>query len=144
MSDAPDFSGRSVLWLDQGWQPAYIGFCPTKKAWKREMRRMGIKDAAAFPAASGTTNTFEDKSGKLSIIVTLAEGVEKSVSRIQIAGLLAHEATHVWQFVRKHMGEHEPSVEFEAYSVQAIFQNLYRAWFDTRGHLAQPDAPTKP
>lgn len=29
------------------------------------------------------------------------------------------------------MGEKDPSIEFEAYSVQAIFQDLYQAWLDT-------------
>lgn len=138
MSDArTDFSGKSVLWLDQGWQPAFIGFCPTRTAWNREMRKIGVKNEP-WPEAAGTTQTFEQK-GKLCIIVTLRAEAEAGHSRIEIAGLIAHEATHVWQFIRKHMGERDPSVEFEAYSVQAIFQNLYRAWFDVRGHLLAAD-----
>jgi hypothetical protein len=35
--------------------------------------------------------------------------------------LLVHESVHVWQEIRKRMGEKEPSSEFEAYSVQSIF-----------------------
>ena len=135
--DAPDLSGRSVLWLDQGWQPVFIGFCPTKKAWKREMKRMGLKDEP-YLATAGRTDTFTMK-GKTCIIVSLAEGVEDGVTRIQIAGLLAHEAVHVWQNIQKDIGETAPGVEMEACSVQAIFQNLYRTWFDTRGHLVAAD-----
>lgn len=132
-----DFSGKSVLWLDQGWQPAYIGFCPSRTAWNREMRKMGVKNEP-WPEAPASTQTFEYK-GALCIIVTLGPESDRGHTRIGIAGLIAHEATHVWQYIRKHMGETDPSVEFEAYSVQAIFQNLYRAWFDVRGHLLPPD-----
>lgn len=134
MTKGLDLTGKSVLWLDQGWQPAHIGFCPSKKAWKREMRKMGC-EGEPWPSAAGSTQTF-DSGGKRCIIVTVAEGCEKHHSRIEIAGLIAHEATHVWQKVREHMGEDQPSIEFEAYSVQAIFQNLYRAWWDTRGKSA--------
>lgn len=44
---------------------------------------------------------------------------------IEIHGLLLHEAVHVWQRVKKLMGELEPSVEFEAYSIQRIAQDLF-------------------
>ncbi|MEI1687074.1 hypothetical protein V8P55_02170 [Acinetobacter baumannii] len=45
--------------------------------------------------------------------------------QIQVYGLLLHEAVHVWQIVKRRMGEREPSVEFEAYSIQAIAQDLF-------------------
>lgn len=119
-----------VIWLDRGWQPTFIGFCPSRKAWRREMRRLGTQGEKP-PTASGNTTTFESK-GKTAIIVWLIEGVEQRHSRLEIAGLLCHEATHVWQQVRQSMAEREPSIEFEAYSMQAIFQGLYQAWLDTR------------
>lgn len=37
---------------------------------------------------------------------------------------VAHEATHLWQFIRKEMYEHEPSIEFEAYSIQLIVEHI--------------------
>ena len=55
-------------------------------------------------------------------------------SAVQVVGLLAHEATHVWQHVRDWMGEKSPSVEFEAYTVQAILQELLWAYNETRPH----------
>lgn len=45
--------------------------------------------------------------------------------QIEVYGLLLHEAVHVWQKVKKLMGEKEPSSEFEAYSIQAIAQDLF-------------------
>lgn len=44
---------------------------------------------------------------------------------IQIHGLLLHEAVHIWQEVIQLMGEEKPSTEFEAYSIQAIAQDLF-------------------
>ncbi|KCY47724.1 hypothetical protein J715_3367 [Acinetobacter baumannii 1571545] len=43
-------------------------------------------------------------------------------------GLLLHEAVHVWQKVKKLMGEKEPSSEFEAYSIQSIAQDLFKMY----------------
>lgn len=47
---------------------------------------------------------------------------------IEVYGLLLHEAVHIWQRVKKLMGEREPSTEFEAYSIQAIAQDLFEMY----------------
>lgn len=123
---------NEMVWLDRGWQPASIGFCPSSVAWRKAMKALDCV-GEPYPTNAGRMTSFERKrDGKLTLIVTLANGVEKRQNRVEIAGLLAHEATHVWQYVRRHMGEDSPSPEFEAYSVQAIFQGLYQAWLDTR------------
>ncbi|UPT53211.1 hypothetical protein [Synechococcus phage Ssp-JY42] len=134
----PDFSGRSVLWLDQGWQPAYIGFCPSKKAWRREMKRLGVT-GQDYPDAPGNTSTYESK-GKFCIIVSLNEKAASAegATDLQVAGLLCHEAVHVWQFVKKNMGVFgDVDWETEAYSVQSIFQNIYGAHLDVQKHRAK-------
>ncbi len=124
----------AVIWCDRGWQPVYFGFCPSRKAWAREMRKMGCKEP--YPANDGCATTFTQKDGKVCIIVTLGKAQHaEGRTRVEVAGLLCHEATHIWQEVRKVMGEKEPSIEFEAYAMQAIFQGLYQAWLDT----AAPD-----
>ena len=85
-----------------------------------------------YPDTDGRA-TFFTKTGKAIAIVTVRDGAEKQRSLIEIIGLLVHEATHIWQEVRSVMGEKEPSVEFEAYSVQAITQELLAAFDRTRG-----------
>lgn len=125
-------SDRRVVWLDRGWQPAFIGFCPSETAWNHAMRHLGCT-GEPYPDSAGRCSTFEKKDGigGLTIIVTLGPAAEHA-TELEIAGLICHEATHAWQFVRENMGETEPSKEFEAYSVQAIFQGLYGAFLDTR------------
>lgn len=59
-------------------------------------------------------------------VVQLGDTSERKL--IEIYGLLLHEAVHVWQKVKKLMGEKEPSSEFEAYSIQAIAQDLFEMY----------------
>lgn len=42
-----------------------------------------------------------------------------------IVGILAHEATHLWQRAKEYLGEKAPSAEFEAYSIQGFTQSLF-------------------
>lgn len=70
--------------------------------------------------ADAQVSTFSDGAYA---IVQIGDTADKD--RIQVYGLLLHEAVHVWQIVKKRMGESEPSVEFEAYSIQAIAQDLF-------------------
>lgn len=45
--------------------------------------------------------------------------------KLTVLSLIVHEATHVKQFLCEHIGEHSPSAEFEAYTVQQITHNLF-------------------
>ncbi len=121
----------AVIWCDRGWQPVHFGFCPTKAAWKREVKRLGCP-GEPYPSTAGGCTAFE-LDGKTCVLVTIRDGAEKRHCEVEVFGLLVHEATHVWQKIRDSIGEREPSIEFEAYSMQAIFQGLLSAWKETRG-----------
>lgn len=56
-------------------------------------------------------------------IVHLGDCSERTL--IEVHGLLLHEAVHIWQKIKKLMGEKKPSTEFEAYSIQRIAQDLF-------------------
>ncbi|HGH1366370.1 hypothetical protein ACT4U1_11445 [Acinetobacter baumannii] len=73
--------------------------------------------------ADAQVSTFSDGAYA---IVQIGDTSEKD--QIQVYGLLLHEAVHVWQIVKRRMGESEPSVEFEAYSIQAIAQDLFEMY----------------
>jgi hypothetical protein len=50
--------------------------------------------------------------------------VTESVTAVQIAALLVHEAVHIWQQYCADIGEKEPASEQEAYAIQSISQTL--------------------
>lgn len=73
--------------------------------------------------ADAQVSTFSDGAYA---IVQIGDTADKD--QIQVYGLLLHEAVHIWQIVKRRMGEREPSVEFEAYSIQAIAQDLFEMY----------------
>lgn len=73
--------------------------------------------------SNATCHTMENASGELSSVVCLRGWEEKT--GIEIAGLLLHEAVHIWQAFCRRIGEHDPSSEFEAYSIQWLAQQLW-------------------
>ena len=65
-------------------------------------------------------------------IVQIGDTSERT--SVEIHGLLLHEAVHVWQRIRQRMGEREPSIEFEAYSIQRIAQDLFSMFEESETH----------
>jgi len=108
--------------------PLYIGLCLSEKKFAKEMKRMGIENPPSFlkTRQANATAHFFIKDGEESVIVAL--GKHKGRDPIEIAGLLVHEAVHIWQAIKDNIGEHSPSMEFEAYSIQGISQQLMWAY----------------
>ncbi len=71
----------------------------------------------------GTGAQVDYYDGGKHCVVQLGDCSERTL--IMIHGLLLHEAVHIWQRIKKLMGEDEPSIEFEAYSIQRIAQDLF-------------------
>jgi len=92
------------------------------------MKRLGIKNPPEFQKSQYTNATvhFFVREGKEMAIV--AFGKHKDQDPIAVAGLLIHEAVHIWQAIKDHIGEKYPSSEFEAYSIQQISQELMWAY----------------
>lgn len=74
------------------------------------------------PHANATVHFIEDEQGKYCAVVAMG-GVEGR-SAIEIAGLLVHEAVHIWQRYARRIGEDAPGDEQEAYAIQSISQEL--------------------
>ncbi len=73
--------------------------------------------------ADATTHFFEHAEHKLCAIVCLSESC-RGRSAVEVAGLLVHEAVHVWQHHARDIGESHPGDEQEAYAIQHIAQEL--------------------
>lgn len=74
------------------------------------------------PGADATTHFFDNHERKTCAVVCL--GGTEGRDPIEVAGLLVHEAVHVWQQHCEDIGERRPGDEQEAYAVQSIAQEL--------------------
>lgn len=74
------------------------------------------------PRADATTHLLCNDKGEPVAIVAL--GDMSKHSSIEIAGLLVHEAVHVWQEHCANIGERRCGSEQEAYGIQGIAQTL--------------------
>ncbi|OTU47248.1 hypothetical protein CAT37_01690 [Acinetobacter pittii] len=85
-----------------------------------------MNNVDTFLSVEGAAAQVDFYSNGAYAVVQLGDTSERKL--IEVYGLLLHEAVHVWQKVRKLMGEKEPSSEFEAYSIQAIAQDLFKMY----------------
>jgi hypothetical protein len=121
-----------VVWCERGFLPTFYGFCPSEKAWRRDMKKRGLDEP--YPTTDARCTTFVQKSsGKTSVLVTVGEHIDDKDDPVGVVGLIVHEAVHVWQSVKEDIGESSPSKEFEAYALQHIVQQLFGAYAKTRG-----------
>lgn len=74
------------------------------------------------PRADATAHTFNNAKGETVVVVALGDTSKRS--GVEIAGLLVHEAVHVWQEHCANIGERRCGVEQEAYGIQGISQEL--------------------
>lgn len=78
--------------------------------------------------ANATVHWRDHHDGALATIICFK--AREGFSPIGIAGLLVHEAVHVWQQWCESVGEDSPSHEFEAYAIQTLAQRLLQSYAD--------------
>ena len=130
ISATPLIADRPLLAM-----PIRYALCVSKKQYRATLKRMGLRDPGDDWVTSGkgaTTHLWHvDEEGGPAAVVCIGGWKGRAMS--QIAGLLVHEAVHVWQETRDRMGEHRPSSEFEAYAVQGIAQELIEMFEQAMG-----------
>lgn len=110
--------------------PYHVGLCLSPKKFKKELKRIGADEDLVFiksPQSDATTWIIKDGEGKEVIIVCVKNSKKRRI--LEVIGLLVHEAVHIWQTIKSNIGESSPSIEFEAYSIQAIAQELITAYY---------------
>jgi hypothetical protein len=122
-----------VVWIEQGWQPVAIGFCPSTKAWDREIKRLNGDQPWPDSADKGgyTLLGQNDVTGCSTILVCIGRGAERDA--LDVILTILHEAVHVWQFVREVIGERSPGIEMEAYGIEGITRGLIEAYCESQG-----------
>lgn len=116
-------------WLDRTAAPLpHYCLCLTEAALEHELAMLEVPKAdrptfMASPGANATTHLFYKLPKRVAIVTVNVEHAAKQ-EPIVIAGLLVHEAVHIWQFHVHNLREESPGDEQEAYSVQWISQQL--------------------
>jgi hypothetical protein len=107
----------------------HVGLCTTEKRFKRELAKLDLPREQwpdFMPREASACVHFLEYHGKPCMIVCISGWQGRDP--VQVAGMLVHEAAHVWQETRRQMNEKFPSDEFEAYSLQHIAQCLMTAF----------------
>ena len=89
--------------------------------------------------ADATVHFFDNRRGDSVAVVALGDTTGRS--SVEIAGLLVHEAVHIWQTHCENIGETHPGREQEAYAVQGIAQELMAEY--ARRIVRRPGAARK-
>lgn len=102
----------------------YLTLCLSEDEYLHAAKHLKLTARSPWiksPQADATAHHIAN-GNNLACIVCLQ--VDTGRNAIEIAGLLVHEAVHVWQEWCDFYGEEFPSREQEAYAVQAISQEL--------------------
>ena len=116
------------IWCNRGivTAPLCYALCTTEFQFREQLRRMKVPretwpEFLKTPSTDANVHFFYSEKNACAIVCIR---LRSDVSGVQIAALLVHEAVHIWQEIRDIIGEKSPSKEFEAYSIQAIAQEL--------------------
>lgn len=102
----------------------YLTLCLSEEELKHALRGM-TKHYVAFPESGALCTTLDHaKTKEVCAVVSVSKHSQEFCNAIEMAGLLIHEAVHVWQEYAQRMGEKSPGDEQEAYAIQAISQEL--------------------
>jgi hypothetical protein len=132
---------KGMKYLHMGPWPGFVGLCFDEKVFHKEMQRLDVREKVDFlgsERAHATLHHFITPHGQA--VYILALGPVKGRTKEQVAGLVAHEATHVVQNMRvdiamgKSLGD-----EAEAYLVQMIVQEaLQSLWKSNKVRRLEP------
>ena len=115
-----------MKWLDRRISAPgpYLTLCLSESEYKRAMKHMNCEPISPWiktKQADATAHHLVSDKG-LACIVCL--GSWEGRDPIEVAGLLVHEAVHIWQEYCEYYGERAPGREQEAYAIQAVAQEL--------------------
>ena len=114
-------------WLDRriAHPGPFLTLCLSEDEFNQALDHLRIRERCDWiktPQADATTHHLISSKFERACVVCLRE--HKDRNPIEIAGLLVHEAVHVWQDYCERIGERSPGVEQEAYGIQSIAQEL--------------------
>ncbi len=116
----------NLRWLDRriAAPGPYLALCLTEKLFHDACRKLNLPNMpwVSNAQSDATTHHLHNDAGQR-VCVICVRGWEGR-DPVEIAGLLVHEAVHVWQEYCDQIGERDPGREQEAYAIQNIAQEL--------------------
>ncbi len=111
-------------WLDRRIAAAgpYLALCLSEDEFRAAVAHLKSPDIPRWCSKGATTHTFDHEDGGVVCIVCLRDYEDRKP--VEVAGLLVHEAVHVWQKYAEDIGERYEGAEQEAYAIQCISQEL--------------------
>lgn len=114
-------------WLDRriARPGPYLALCLSHDEFRAAIAHLKSPEVPRWinHGADATAHFFDNPDGKTVAVVCLAES-RKRREPVEVAGMLVHEAVHVWQAYCREIGERNPGDEQEAYAIQSIAQEL--------------------
>ena len=131
---------KRMVWLDRTLirSHLHIGIAFHGKEVKHEMKRLRIDksmihqvyhDNWTHTDADATTIFLDNAQAREHLAIVLVHKRCPTKPHL-IGGVLAHEATHIWQAIKETMGEEAPGHEMEAYAIQSITTKLLHAYYE--------------
>lgn len=117
---------QSFKWLNRrvAQLGPYLTLCLSEEEQAHALRGM-TKEYVQFPLSGALCTTLHhQKTGEMCAVVSVSKQSQERCNAIEMAGLLIHEAVHVWQAYAEDIGEVRPGREQEAYAIQGVSQEL--------------------
>jgi hypothetical protein len=115
-----------IKWLDRriAAPGPYLCLVLSEEAYKAAMAHCRIERPDPWVDAPAHARTYMLENPEMGQVAVIGMRDWQGRSSIEVAGLLVHEAVHVWQEYADRIGERHPGAEQEAYAIQAIAQEL--------------------
>ena len=134
-----------LTWLDRrvAAPGPYLTLVTSQDEFDAALRHFKMQPGTPYLSSARADATvhffFDNRRGESVAVVALGDTTGRS--SVEIAGLLVHEAVHIWQTHRENIGETHPGREQEAYAVQGIAQELMAEY--ARRIVRRPGAARK-
>jgi hypothetical protein len=121
-----------LRWLDRSllFSPYYYALCTTPEVFEKELKRLGVAPRERPVFVKGGSDAqcvfLRSSDGKPLCLVCIKK--QKGRSREAVYALLIHEGVHLWQAIKKEIGESAPGDEGEAYAIQNISLQLMSSY----------------
>ena len=116
-----------IKWLDRRISAPgpYLCLCLSEVEFCAAMKHCHLGTVShpwlTSPQANSTVHLAHSDHGQVAIVCMRDT---RDLKPVEIAGLLVHEAVHIWQEWCAYYGESDPGREQEAYAIQSIAQEL--------------------